>query len=202
MRIRQHVNPLRADYLGIAPAALALPPGRPVEVELGCAEAWFLLDRARAEPDGHYIGVELRRELVRAANRAAAAAGLANVECVFANLNVDLPRLFPPGSVRRFWLYFPDPWWKARQRKRRVMSPVLAAELSRLCAPGGEVHVATDIFELALDAMAALEGQDGLANLAGAWSFTAASPVAARSRRERECEDKGARIWRLAYRRG
>jgi len=124
--------------------------------------------------------------------------GLSNVHCVFANMTVDLPRLFGPASVTRFHLNFPDPWFKTRQHKRRVMSPQLVRDLHALLAADGEVHVATDIFEIALDAMAELEGT--FTNVAGAWSFLRESPFGARSRRELQCRDEGTRIWRMAYR--
>jgi len=199
VRIRQHVNPLKSDFFGIPLAALELPTGRPVEVELGSAEAWFLMDRAVEVPHGHYVGVEIRRELACAANDESARRGLPNVHCVFANMTVDLPRLFGPASVTRFHLNFPDPWFKKCQHKRRVMSPSLVADLEALLAPGGEVHVATDIFEIALDAMAELEAR--FTNVAGSWSFLRQSPVQSRSRRELQCRDEGTRIWRMAYRR-
>ena len=199
MRIRQHVNPLKSDFFGIPLDALALPAGRPVEVELGSAEAWFLMDRAREAPRGHYVGVEIRRELAWAANAESARRGLGNVHCVFANMTVDLPRLFGPASVSRFHLNFPDPWFKKYQHKRRVMSAALVADLEGLLAPGGEVHVATDIFDIALDAMAELEAR--FVNVAGGWSFLRESPFAARSRRELQCQGEGTKIWRMAYRR-
>jgi tRNA (guanine-N7-)-methyltransferase len=198
VRIRQHVNPLKSDFFGIPLEALTLPAGAPVEVELGSAEAWFLMERAVESPGGQYVGVEIRRELAWAANDESARRGLDNVNCVFANMTVDLPRLFAPASVTRFHLNFPDPWFKSRQHKRRVMSSSLVRDLRVLLAPGGEVHVATDIFEIALDAMAELEG--AFTNVAGAWSFLRQSPFGARSRRERQCHDEGARIWRMAYR--
>ena len=200
MRIRQHVNPLKSDFFGIPVAPLALPAGRVVEVELGSAEAFFLMERAEEDPARHYVGVEIRRELAAAANVECARRGLGNVENVFANISVDLVRLFPPASVGRFHLNFPDPWWKSRQHKRRVVSPAFIAELHALLAPQGEVHVASDIFEIALDAMATLES-DRFDNLSAPWTFLRASPFAARSRRERQCESEGLRIWRLAYRR-
>jgi tRNA (guanine-N7-)-methyltransferase len=198
VRIRQHVNPLKSDFFGIPLTTLELPTGRPVEVELGSAEAWFLMDRAQEAPQGHYVGVEIRRELAWAANDESARRGLSNVHCVFANMTVDLPRLFEPESVSRFHLNFPDPWFKTRQHKRRVMSPTLVDDLKALLAPGGEVHVATDIFEIALDAMAELENR--FTNVAGSWSFLRESPFHSRSRRELQCHDEGTRIWRLAYR--
>ena len=202
MRIRQHVNPLRSEYLRIPVERLRLPADRPVEVELGSAEAIFLMERAAEEPDCSYVGVEIRRDLVEQANGICAAKGLPQVRSVFANLSVDLPRLFPAKSVRRFFINFPDPWFKHRQRKRRVVGEDLVDQLTRLLVPSGEVHVATDIFDIALDAMAALERETPrqFVSLTEPWSFLRASRFAARSWRERHCEEANMRIWRLAYR--
>jgi tRNA (guanine-N7-)-methyltransferase len=202
MRIRQHVNPLKSDLLDIADVPrVVVEAGRALEVELGAAEAHFLVDRARADAATQFVGVEIRRELVEAVNVASAAGGPANVRSVFANMSVDMGRLFGDGSVRRFFLNFPDPWFKSRQHKRRVIGPGLMAEIGRALEAGGELYVQTDIFALALDAMAALEADDGFSNAAGAWTFLRESPYEAKSRRERQCETEGVRVWRLLYRR-
>jgi tRNA (guanine-N7-)-methyltransferase len=200
-RVRQHVNPLKSDLLEIDVARVEVPPGVPLEVELGSAEAHFLMDRARAEGGCYCVGVEIRREVVARANKACAAAGLDRVRSVFANMSVDMPRLFAPRSVRRFFLNFPDPWWKSRQHKRRVVGPGLAADMVRALGAGGEIFVQTDIFEIALEAMAALEGEASarLRNAAGPWSFYRDNPYGARSRRERQCQDEGTMIWRLLF---
>jgi tRNA (guanine-N7-)-methyltransferase len=202
MRIRQHVNPLRSDYLQIPLEPLDLPPDRPIEVELGSAEAFFLMERAEEDPGRSYVGVEIRRELVAQSNGECRSRGIDQVRSVFANISVDLPRLFAPASVSRFFINFPDPWFKHRQRKRRAVDEDLIDQLADLLEPNGEVHVATDIFDIALDAMTALEWEAPrrFVNLYEPWSFLRRSNFAARSFRERLCEREGIRIWRLAYR--
>lgn len=201
-RIRQHVNPLKSDLLEIDVAPVETPPGCRLEVELGSAEAHFLMDLARSDPTARFVGIEIRREVVERANRACLAAGLANVTSVFANMSVDLPHLFAPGSVHRFHLNFPDPWWKSRQQKRRVVSGALADDIHQALAPGGEIFVETDIFDIALEAMAVLEAEAPrrFVNALVSWSFLPRNPFDARSRRERQCEAEGAKIWRLLYR--
>ena len=73
MRIRQHVNPLKSDLLDIADVPrVEVEPGRALEVELGAAEAHFLIDRARDDRTTAFVGVEIRRELVDAVNAARA----------------------------------------------------------------------------------------------------------------------------------
>jgi tRNA (guanine-N7-)-methyltransferase len=201
MRIRQHVNPLKSNFLRIDLERLELPEEIPVEVELGSAEAYFLMERAAEDPGRSYVGVEIRRDMVDFANQEAASRGLGQVRSVFANMSVDLPRLFRPASVNRFFVNFPDPYFKSRQRKRRVVGEELIDQMLPLLAPDGEIHVATDIFDIALDAMAILEREDprDLRNLHAPWSFLPASRFAARSWRERHCQGEGLRIWRLAY---
>ncbi len=202
MRIRQHVNPLKSNFFQIAVEPPALPAGVPLEVELGSAEAYFLMGRAAEDPARLYLGVEIRRDHVALANAACERQGLKQVRSVFANMSVDLPRLFPAGRVSRFFLNFPDPWWKARQHKRRVMSPELVAELFGLLGEGGEIYLASDVFDIALDAMAAFEHDSSrrFVNLREPWTFLRESPFTARSRRERQCEATGIHIWRLGYR--
>jgi tRNA (guanine-N7-)-methyltransferase len=209
-RVRQHVNPLKSDLLEIDDVPrVEVEPDRRLEVELGSAEAHFLIDLALADPAALFVGVEIRREVVTRANRRCAGLGLGNVRSIFANMSVDLPRLFAPASVRRFHLNFPDPWWKSRQQKRRVVGGGLARDIHRALAPAGELFVETDIFDIALDAMAVLEGvpapgaeppAERFENALGPWSFFPRNPFAARSRRERQCEAEGAKIWRLLYR--
>jgi tRNA (guanine-N7-)-methyltransferase len=202
MRIRQHVNPLKSNFFQISVEPPALPAGVPLEVELGSAEAHFLMGRAAEDPARLYVGVEIRRDHVALANATCERQGLKQVRSVFANMSVDLPRLFPAGRVSRFFLNFPDPWWKARQHKRRVMSPELVAELFGLLGEGGEIYLASDVFDVALDAMATLEYDSSrrFTNLREPWTFLRESPFTARSRRERQCEATGIHIWRLGYR--
>jgi tRNA (guanine-N7-)-methyltransferase len=202
LRVRQHVNPLKSDLLEIADVPrIEASADRAIEVELGAAEAHFLIDRALADRETLFVGVEIRRDLIEVANAGFAQAGVANARSVFANMSVDMPRLFAAGSVRRFFLNFPDPWFKSRQHKRRVIGPPLIAEIGRALAPAGELYVMTDIFTLALEAMAALETSELFESARGPWSFAQDNPFGAKSRRERQCEGEGARIWRLLYRR-
>ncbi|HEX2570878.1 MAG TPA: tRNA (guanosine(46)-N7)-methyltransferase TrmB [Polyangia bacterium] len=203
-RLRHHVNPLKGAFVRPNAAAVPLPASGEVEVELGCADAQFLFARAAAEPALICIGVEIRREMVEEVNRRALASGLGNLRAVFANINVDLPALFPAGRLARVFINFPDPWFKRRHHKRRVMTPEVARVLAEQLSPGGILFFQSDVFDLALEAMVVLEevGETlGLRNQAGPWSFIRDNPWNAKSLREVRCEERGMRIWRLLYRR-
>ena len=202
-RVRHHVNPLGSPFWardGLA--ALELPRDRDVEAELGCADARFLFERAPLHPATYFLGFEIREPLVEEVNEKAAAAGLANLRAVFCNINVDLPTLVPDASLARVFVNFPDPWFKRRHQKRRLMNDELVDVLHRKLRADGELFFQSDVFDLALDAMAVLEdAADRFANRAGPWSFVPDNPYGAKSLREVRCEERGMRIWRMCYRR-
>jgi len=48
------------------------------------------------------------------------------------------------GSVHAFHVYFPDPWPKKRQRKRRLLDAVFLELLGERLQTGGLLRIATD----------------------------------------------------------
>jgi tRNA (guanine-N7-)-methyltransferase len=206
-RVRQHVNPLGRRYLEPRATAVrpppALGPEPRVEVELGCADGQFSFQLARARPTTLVVGLEIREKLVAANAARARREGLANLTFGYVNLNVDLDRVFSPRSVDAFHLLFPDPWWKAKHHKRRVVDPWMLEVVSRQLRLGGELHVASDVFEVALAAMAEIEDHSverlGLRNRLGPWRFWRDNPFPAQSRREDTSRARGLRVWRMRY---
>ncbi len=206
--IRQHVNPLGLAFMRVRARPIERPahlePACEVDVELGCADADFSFTLARLHPERLVVGLEIREKVV-ALNRARAAAeGLPNLAFGYVNLNVDMDQVFGPGEVDRFHLLFPDPWFKERHQKRRVVEPWLCEVLRRQLRPGGELHFASDVFEVALEAMSEIEDPSlehlGFRNLAGSWSFwKGENPYGAASRREVITRRRGQPVWRLRY---
>lgn len=172
---------------------------QPIEAELGCADAEFLFQRTHVRPDALLIGIEIRREMVRRVNRRAENETLGHVQAIFAHLHHDLPALFEPGQVERFFVNFPDPWFKKNQHKRRVVQVPWVHLLVDLLKDHGELFFQSDVFELALEAMAVFEQIPSLVNVCGPWSFLKSNPYQARSLREIRVEEKGLPVWRILY---
>ena len=206
MRVRQHVNPLKSGMVEPRKRRLTLPTDREIEVEIGCADAQFLFERAeQAKAQGVTrceVGLEIRQEFIEPVTALAQKRGL-DVRAFFSNVSVDLPYYFARGQVARFFINFPDPYFKRKQHKRRVMADELIADIWGALAPGGELFFQSDVWDLALDAMETIEGQDALfTNAAGPWSFWKdGNPYGCRSRREQGCAEEGLPVWRILYRR-
>lgn len=209
-RVRQHVNPLALKYA--EPRAKPVPrpshlgPEAPIDVELGCADADFSFALARNNPSRFVVALDIRERQLEKNRLKAEAAILENLRFGYVNLNVDLDRVFEPASVDRFHLLFPDPWFKVRHKKRRVISEPLIEALATRLKPGGELHFASDVYEVALEALAELESDEavalGFSNLRGPWSFWRGNPFGAQSRREVTTLRRGQRVWRMRYQLG
>jgi len=206
LRIRNHVNPLSEHYAVPRARAIAIPahlgPSPPIDVELGCADAQFSFQLAASHPERLVVALDIRNRIVEHGRERAGEAGLANLVLEYCNASVDLDRVLPPASVDRFHVLFPDPWFKPKHHKRRVIeADALAAIRSRL-REGGELHVASDVFDIALAVMVEIDGEadDAFTNLAGPWRFWRENPFGARSRREDMTLRRGGRVWRLRYR--
>lgn len=199
-RLRHHVNPLGSRRQNLTVEPVVIPRGKDVEVELGCADARFLFERAKHRPEAFLLGIEIREPLVAEVNELAKSLGLWQLRAVEANINVDLDTLLPDGVVSRFFINFPDPWFKRRHHKRRLVTDALTDTLIGKLKTGGEIFFQTDIFELGLEAMTSFEkAAPRLLNQLEPWSFFRGNDYGAQSLREVRAIEEGLRIWRMTY---
>ncbi len=200
MRIRQHVNPHGVHFAHFRGERPPLD-GRPIELEIGCAEAQFLFERAAADPSRLYIGLEIREELVALVNRRARAEA-APVHAVFCQAQLHMREILPSGSVDRVYINFPDPWFKRKHHDRRMVDEALADGVAHAARADADVFVQSDVWAIALDAMSTFERDERFANVAGGWTFwRGGNPYGVRSWREQHAEETGLPIWRILYRR-
>ena len=201
MRIRQHVNPTDLFFETFRGEKPVLDPARELEVEIGCADAQFLFERAALEPARHYVGLEIREDLVEWVNQKARTRG-APVHAVFCHAQLHTKLIFPRSAAQRVYVNFPDPWFKRRHHVRRMVDTVLAEQIAYLLKPGGELFVQTDVWDLAIDAMASFDGDERFENRAGEWTFWKdGNPYGVRSWREQNAAETGLEVWRILYRR-
>jgi tRNA (guanine-N7-)-methyltransferase len=121
--------------------------GAPLEVEVGSGKGLFLQNAALATPNHNFLGVEVAYKYARFIAHRLAKHEIPNAIAV----QGDGLRLFrnsiPADSLAAVHVYFPDPWWKARHHKRRVMTEAFLADVTRTLEPGGRLHFWTDVKE-------------------------------------------------------
>lgn len=147
----------------------------PVEVEIGFGKGRFLLEASKRYPKVNYIGieraqkyVELTRErfekYIRHFSVDRASGTFSNVRLAWTDANYFLTRYVPVASVQAYHIYFPDPWPKKRQRKRRIFrnQDFLEALTRTLNADGGRLYVVTDYAEYFSEIQERLADLEGL----------------------------------------
>ena len=158
IRIRQHVNPLARKFQQPTQVPdwqeIYQIKDRPLHLDIGCARGKFLLDMAQLNPEVNYLGIEIRQQLVDLANRAKKELGLTNLHYLFGNMNSSARAIlssFPQDSLNTISIQFPDPWFKKRHNKRRVVQPELVTVLVDYLAVGGRIFLQSDIEEVAVE---------------------------------------------------
>ena len=201
VRVHQHVNPL-APYYRQAPKPVDIEhvfadPAKPLLLDIGCARGRFLLRMASAEPSWNYLGVEIREPLVDEANRLAEEAGLGNLHYAFCNAMLWLDRLLdgiPPGVLQTVTIQFPDPWFKKKHAKRRMVNPEMIDTIAKHLAPGGKVFVQTDIEFLAEEMFSLFRADERFIE-----SPIEANPFPVKTEREKAVEDKELPVYRALF---
>ena len=119
----------------------------PAEVEIGSNRGCFLLGLARGRRDTSFLGIELKESLCRISANKLAREGLTNGHVIHADARLALPVLFEPGSVDAIYVLFPDPWWKKRHARRRLLDDSFFEMAHVFLKPGGHFVLKTDVLD-------------------------------------------------------
>ncbi|WP_115120004.1 tRNA (guanosine(46)-N7)-methyltransferase TrmB [Synechococcus sp. UW105] len=207
--MRQHVNPLSRFFQLPrelpGPDALFDDPSRPIHLDIGSARGQFLLALAETQPHWNHLGVEIRRPLVDAAQRDREARELHNLHFLFCNANVSLEGWMeglPADRLQRVSIQFPDPWFKKRHQKRRVLQPSLLLAIASALQQGRELFIQSDVLEV-------IKPMVALTELSGCFArpkedtrpWRGANPLPVPTERERYVLEQQLPVYRVLYRR-
>ncbi len=153
--MRQHVNPLSRFFQ----LPLSLPSKNvlftkshcPIHIDIGSAKGEFLIELAIKYPDWNFVGLEIREPLVSLSEKKRMKLGLNNLKFLFCNANVSLDAWLSDldrGQLKRVSIQFPDPWFKRKHVKRRVLNINLLNSIAKYMSKDGEIFIQSDIFKL------------------------------------------------------
>ncbi|PPJ62202.1 tRNA (guanosine(46)-N7)-methyltransferase TrmB [Cuspidothrix issatschenkoi] len=206
VRVRQHVNPLASKFQ--TPTAspewenIYTQPNLPLHLDIGCARGRFVLKMAQIEPNWNFLGLEIREPLVVEANRIRDEMGLTNLHYVFANVNnslISLLSTLPQDSLQKVTIQFPDPWFKNRHAKRRVVQPELVKELAKYLVVGGIVFLQSDIEFVAVEMGDRFHENPAFEKL-GTTTWLPENPLPVPTERELATQKKGEPVYRALFR--
>jgi tRNA (guanine-N7-)-methyltransferase len=132
-------NPLAWDQI--------LPGGSAVELEIGCGKGLFLQSAGGRHPERQFIGIELAAKFANRAALRIAKSGLSNVAILRGDAQQFMQQVVPDACLYRLHVYFPDPWWRNKHKKRRVLNEQTLQDIQRTLIAGGELHFWTDVLD-------------------------------------------------------
>ncbi|CAJ1948837.1 unnamed protein product [Sphenostylis stenocarpa] len=211
VRIRQHVNPLSSSFS--VPAQVPdwnqvfADPTLPLMVDIGCGSGRFLMWLAKRTPkERNFLGLEIRQRIVKRAEIWAKDLALNNIHFLFANATISFKQLVEsyPGPLVLVSILCPDPHFKKRHHKRRVLQKPLVGAIVDNLMLGGQVFVQSDVLQVALDMRNQFDEVEALkhldvsnpAILCDSEGWLLSNPMGIRTEREIHAELEGAKIFR------
>ena len=202
VRVHQHVNPLSPFYR-FTPPPIRLEnvfarPHLPLHLDIGCARGRFILKMAEIFPEQNFLGVEIRELLVDEGNRLARKNNLKNLHYEFNNATYALDKLLeelPADVVQTVTIQFPDPWYKRKHAKRRMVDKVLVETIVGHLRSAGKIFIQTDVDFLAEEMLPLFRENADLREIK-----IAENPFAVKTERETAVEEKDLPIYRVMFR--
>ncbi len=204
VRVREHVNPLSRKY-----QIPAVPPAwreiyenldQPLHLDIGCGRGRFVLQMAQQQPNWNFLGLEIREPLVEQAQSWRDELGLSNLHYLFCNANNSARPLLeslPSGVLQTVSIQFPDPWFKRKQQKRRVVQPELVEELAQFLVPGGTLFIQSDVVEVATDMRDRFDAHPAFQRQEPDW--LPANPMPVATERETSTLERGEAVYRAVF---
>jgi len=115
-----------------------------VILEIGSGKGRFLIASATERPDLNFIGIEKSLHYYRVIRDRVGKRGLRNVRLINHDAFLILQKMIDDKSISEIHIYFPDPWPKRREQKRRIIRPEALTEMRRALVDGGSGIYVTD----------------------------------------------------------
>lgn len=171
----------------------------PLEVEVGSGKGLFLERFGMRRPEMDFLGIEISHKYARFAAFRSARRGLPNVRVADADGLRVFRELIPTGSLAAVHVYFPDPWWKSRHHKRRVLNEAFVKDIERTLSPGGSLHFWTDVEEYYTSTLEILAANTKLQGPLEVPELSPEDELDYRTHRERRVRLDGDRVFRSEF---
>jgi tRNA (guanine-N7-)-methyltransferase len=150
MRVRTHTNPLnfheRLKSLNLE--AIFPTSSDALDFEVGFGRGIFLRHWAKTFPERNIIGVEVRKNIVSILNERIKKENIENTHLIHGSAEIALEDTLADHSLDNIFVFHPDPWFKKRHHKRRVVRPQFLKLAAKKLKPGGKLYVSTDVTPL------------------------------------------------------
>lgn len=202
VRVHQHVNPLATYFrqLEVNPIEIEeifADPALPLFVDIGCGRGRFLMKMAELEPKQNFLGLEIRAPIVEEANSIAQERNFKNLHYHFCNATLALDKLFanlPANILETVTIQFPDPWFKKKHAKRRMVKDNLAETVVKHLKISGKIFIQSDVEFLAEEIFEYFRQYENLREIE-----TNENPFPVKTERENSVEARDLPVYRTMF---
>lgn len=120
---------------------------QPLELEIGSGKGLFLDTTSASNPTHNFIGVEIVAKYAKHSAAKLARRQAKNAIMISGNAEPLIANSIRRSGLEAVHVYFPDPWWKKKHRKRRVLNETSIQNLTECLRPGGRFHFWTDVLD-------------------------------------------------------
>lgn len=149
--IGEHWNKFEVPLQGTIKPTDLFPSLHPKEVvfEIGSGMGEATSQIAASNPETGYVAVEVHRPGIGALIIRAENLGVRNLKIINADIYEVLTKHVEDQTIDAFHIFFPDPWPKRKQHKRRLLQPSFIEILAKKLKPNGRINIATDWYPYA-----------------------------------------------------
>ena len=174
-----------------------LPPGKKVELDLGCGKGGFTAAMAEAFPDRLILAADIMLGRMRKVRKKVVRKEASNVRYLRVDARYLMGICLPDRSIDRVHILWPDPWPKLRHRGNRLLCSDFLMPINRVLKEGGIFHFSTDDPEY-MNAVVKLVEESGFFEPAGAEAI--ADVAGFKTEFERDWLAEGKEVPHIAWR--
>lgn len=147
MRARNHTNPftIRHRFEPLKLSETFPDSGAPLCYEVGFGRGVFLRHYAKNNPTHNIVGIEVRKSIADVLEKRLAKDPQDNIHIAHGNGEIALEDMFEDQALDKVFVFHPDPWFKKKHNKRRVINPNFLTMLTKKMKPGAKLYISTDV---------------------------------------------------------
>ncbi len=147
-RVRTHTNPLNINHRFSSNALDDLQTDSALDVEIGFGRGVFLRQWAKTDLNRNIIGIEVRKPIVKILEERLLEEKIENALIYHGNGQYFLEDSVKDNSIDRLFIFHPDPWFKTRHHKRRVVKKEFLNIVHKKLKENGFLCISTDVDSL------------------------------------------------------
>lgn len=150
-RQRAHANPFKDSDITIPKNPSSIDWSKlfengkfPTFLDIGCGYGKFIMDLSKKSTE-NVLGLEIRDKVTEYVKAKIIENNLTNCAIIKTNALLFLPNFFKKNSLKKVFVLFPDPHFKKRKQKGRVICRQMISTIEYILNDTGKLYISTDV---------------------------------------------------------